>query len=175
MTQVVRHRLTEDATAGAKEAVLSQLRDAMGNGNNLYTAAPAIAEAMSPAERKALWAEMGGEMLYAWAVKFLGTQRRQHSGLPLGYSEDRAEYGRDRREEVLSQWFGVLEEDTPHLAQLGTLDSDGCLGVKANYEREQKANGRWAARFGNLAPAVPDGGTVRDMDWDTFAGIWWAP
>lgn len=167
--------MTQTATISAKEAVLTQLREALGNGSGLYAAAPTIAQAMSAAELRTLWAEVGGEILYAWAIKSLGVQRRHTSGLPLGYSEDRAEYGRDRIEEVLSQWVGVLEGEAPHLVQMGALDAAGCLGAAANHKRLAKANGRQAARFRDLAGALTEGQAVRDMDRDAFISIWWAP
>ena len=159
----------------ASDSVLARLQETLEAGGSLYEAAHRIASELPSAERNALWSQKGGEMLYAWTVKLLGVKRRHTSGLPLGYRGDKEEYAQDRIDEVLSQWVGVLEGDTPHLAQLGTLNNDGCMGAAANHDRLVKANGRQASRFRQLAEGLPNGQLLKDMNRDLFTRIWWAP
>lgn len=159
----------------AGESVLDQLREKLEAGGNLYEAAHRMAGELPASERNALWKDKGGEMLYAWAVKLLGVKRRHVAGLPLGYREGKEEYAQDRIDEVMSQWVGVLDGDAPHLAQLGSLDNDGCEGAAANHDRLVESNGRQATRFRELAKALTNGQTLRDMSPDLFTQIWWAP
>lgn len=159
----------------ASESVLDQLRAMLEGGGNLYEAAHQMAGELPNAERTALWKEHGGEMLYAWAVKHMGIKRRQVAGLPLGYREGKEEYAQDRIDEVMSQWVGVLDGDTPHLAQMSTLDNAGCEGAAANHDRLVKSNDRQATRFRQLGTALTNGQVLRDMSRDLFTQIWWAP
>ena len=161
----------------ASESVLDQLREKLEAGGNLYEAAHQMAEDLSASERKALWEERGGELLYAWAVKLLGIKRRQVAGLPLGYREGKEEYAQDRIDEVMSQWVGLLDGDVPHLVQVGATSKGdaGCRGVAANYQRLERAQGREASRWLQLDDALEDGQLLRDMNRELFTQIWWAP
>lgn len=152
--------------------IISALRVEMEAGENLYTAAGTYAEAMGNAAILRLWKERGGQFLYDMASRHIKAQRRI-AGMPGGYSGEPAEYRRDRIEEVLSSYIGVLYGDKLQFRSMGELDIEGCRGAAANHESLAVGNQRQAEKFRELASALKPDEILRDLDREILVRIWW--
>jgi hypothetical protein len=154
------------------DTIISVLRAAMEAGENLYAAAGIHAEGMGNAAILRLWKERGGQFLYDMASRRIKSQRHT-AGMPRGYSADPAEYRRDRIEEVLSSYIGVLHGDKLQFRSMGELDIEGCQGAAANHEALAAGNQRQAEKFRELASALKPEEILRDLDREVLVHIWW--